>query len=1161
LSNQLILRANAAFEVDDRGLALLWLTKALEIDEGDPEREQLHRRRIAQTRERMPTLVGIGTHAARIACLDRSPDDQSLVTGSYDGTAKIWDFRTGRQIGQTLQHAGNVYQAVFSPDGRYVATACGDGTARLWDARTGIPVSVPLVHESALGFVKFNHDGTLLATSSGSPSHFHAPPSGVDISKDKRPPQPVPGETQGAIWEIPSCRPRKLEKPLPGGPIAWDPEGKVLAYRQEGIQFVDAASGEAAGPQLPKPWVVTDLHYADVHHLVVRSNDGTCTVWDLRDRTPRISNVALDSGYFHHPLGRIDDSGAFMIGRETWDLATGRLEKVFGDQRTLGDFTIGDRRYLMQWTDLGLRMYSVADDAVVSPTLGMSSVISFPGGPPVIVSRDRRFVALVDEAMPTMLNIVDLAGLGAPIESAIRNVGGERHPLIERETVPLVVGEAPHGTVRRLSHGARQDGAGVVSVVATSDGKSIITAGGDRRIRFWDARTGAALPPAIELEGDPGELALAEDDAVLLATVRVAGEEYEIQGWSKGDRTRCWPPIPRTYRGAQLAVSPSGRYFSRNSGSHKIEVWDASTGARLFEGTPHAYWVGRPRFSPGEDFVVFPGGDGLVTVWSLPDGRRLHAWPSGDTAIENCAIAHDGRWVAAVGAERVHLWELATGQRHGAAIPGGWGWSSQIHLSADDRTMLLTKRVADKWFRTSLLDLTTGQKLGPSVFHEAESLGGETRFRPDDQSFEIIGDTVQRWPLLDETMSVAELTACAVAITGHDLDESGALAPIPQSRRVQLLSEHLRRFPEDGVVGADRVRSWRLQELHRLLDGRDAAAVSLEAVAILEQLLAENPGDVDLLAYAPILATAGQPARATRLHARRILAVPVDSSEWRQFEASLAESDIQPEIEALADDTLRENPDSAAAYQLKGLATLQRGDAASALELLTKACQLGATGQVHSYRAAAHALRGSWKEAEAEFLVLLADEPNDLPAIRGLMAVRLAVGDAAGWQKAARELHTRPGQGEFWYGPRAAEVTRAFAARPISSGIGFDSKWLVRQVEKLTTAKPGDQETQLALATALFRDGQFERAVAVVTGDAVRDPGPWGLLILAISRQKLGNTAAAQEAHAEAVRRLDAAKTTAGSRDWPTRCELEALASEAATLVPTPASDEQPNTP
>jgi WD40 repeat protein len=65
-----------------------------------------------------------------------SPDGKRLATGSFGGTAKLWDTATGQEMGALKGHSDGVHSVAFSPDGKRLATGSFDRTVRLWDAAT-----------------------------------------------------------------------------------------------------------------------------------------------------------------------------------------------------------------------------------------------------------------------------------------------------------------------------------------------------------------------------------------------------------------------------------------------------------------------------------------------------------------------------------------------------------------------------------------------------------------------------------------------------------------------------------------------------------------------------------------------------------------------------------------------------------------------------------------------------------------------------------------------------------------------------------------------------------------------------------------------------------------------------------------------------------------
>ena len=74
---------------------------------------------------------------------------RSLATGSDDGTARLWDVVTHRQIGAPIIRQYIASTAVaFSPDGKTLATGSDDGTARLWNVATHRQIGAPMTADT-----------------------------------------------------------------------------------------------------------------------------------------------------------------------------------------------------------------------------------------------------------------------------------------------------------------------------------------------------------------------------------------------------------------------------------------------------------------------------------------------------------------------------------------------------------------------------------------------------------------------------------------------------------------------------------------------------------------------------------------------------------------------------------------------------------------------------------------------------------------------------------------------------------------------------------------------------------------------------------------------------------------------------------------------------
>ena len=76
-------------------------------------------------------------HALSVTSLTYSPDGTSLVSGSTDGTIKLWDIQTGGVVNTFHGHTGAVNSVSISADCTTIASGSSDCTICLWNIQTG----------------------------------------------------------------------------------------------------------------------------------------------------------------------------------------------------------------------------------------------------------------------------------------------------------------------------------------------------------------------------------------------------------------------------------------------------------------------------------------------------------------------------------------------------------------------------------------------------------------------------------------------------------------------------------------------------------------------------------------------------------------------------------------------------------------------------------------------------------------------------------------------------------------------------------------------------------------------------------------------------------------------------------------------------------------
>jgi WD40 repeat protein len=262
--------------------------KEKEKDKGKPEEKKPRPKTIPEA-----TFKG---HADWINRLAVSADGTLLATASRDGTVKIWDLNTVKEI-QTLKEEPekakdkgkdkdkqppaprpNIKAVAFSPDGTRVATNAGrydgkkkewEGEIKIWDVKSGKPVASLRGHSEAIEAVAFSPDGKKLASASEDRTV-----NVFDVASGKLE-QTLKGHT-APVWCVAFDRDGK--KLASGSAESRDDKGKD---RPPEVKVWDLASGkDVLTLKGPERSVSTVAYSPDGTRLAVGGLDGQVLVFD-----------------------------------------------------------------------------------------------------------------------------------------------------------------------------------------------------------------------------------------------------------------------------------------------------------------------------------------------------------------------------------------------------------------------------------------------------------------------------------------------------------------------------------------------------------------------------------------------------------------------------------------------------------------------------------------------------------------------------------------------------------------------------------------------------------------------------------------------------------------------------------------------------------------
>jgi RNA polymerase sigma factor (sigma-70 family) len=261
---------------------------------------------------------------------------------------------------------------------------------------------------------------------------------------------------------------------------------------------------------------------------------------------------------------------------------------------------------------------------------------------PVVPSRfgsPRRGVSAKTFAAGTALLAATITGVALWCVALQSVADGESHEAIvqesePREQVPAPMAVAnkdpqgdplPDGAVARIGS-LRLRHAGLGHFVFLADGKTVVSIGRDRFLRFWDIQSGRQVR-SVKLQGEnrTGWGGILSRDGKTIA----ASEAGRIVVWDveSGKQLRSLVGTMGNY--PFLLLSPDSKTLAQGSWQSRVTLWDLQTGKeRTIEmpkrkiGTDSTFHA---RFSPDSKRLVVGGGwDEPLLVYDMTTGNELH---------------------------------------------------------------------------------------------------------------------------------------------------------------------------------------------------------------------------------------------------------------------------------------------------------------------------------------------------------------------------------------------------------------------------------------------------------------------------------------------------------------------------------------------------------
>ncbi|MFI1379940.1 PQQ-binding-like beta-propeller repeat protein [Embleya sp. NPDC020886] len=507
-----------------------------------------------------------------VACtsLDGRP---IAVTGSDDGTVRIWDLTDGHPLGKPLTgHQGSVRAvACTSLDGRPVAISGGnDGTVRIWDLTDGRQLHElrPRRRRPVLAVACSSLDGRPVAVTGGNDGSVRI----WDLTDGRQLRPPLTGH-QGSVRAV-ACtsldgRPVAVTGGKDGSVRIWDlTDGRQLhelrAHRRSPVLAVACTSLDG------RPVAVTG------------SNDGTVQIWDLTD------------------------------GRPLGDPLTGHQGSVLAVACTSLD---GRPAAVATTYDNTVHIWDLTDGRPLGdPLTGHLGSVWAVACTPL----DGRSVAVTgsDDGTVRIWDLTDGRPLGRPLTGHRGSVLAVACSSLDGRSVAVTGSD--DGTVRiwdltdgRQLRGSRRRSP-VLAVACTSlDGRPVaVTGSKDGTVWIWDLTDGRRLHELRTRRRSPA-LAVACTSLDGRPVAVTGGKDGSVWIWdlTDGQRLHALPTHRRSLALAVACTSLDGRPIAVTGGnSNVVQIWDLRT--RCLTA---AYLM------PGEAHTLMSASPGVLVIGSGPD--------------------------------------------------------------------------------------------------------------------------------------------------------------------------------------------------------------------------------------------------------------------------------------------------------------------------------------------------------------------------------------------------------------------------------------------------------------------------------------------------------------------------------------------------------------
>ena len=202
---------------------------------------------------------------------------------------------------------------------------------------------------------------------------------------------------------------------------------------------------------------------------------------------------------------------------------------------------------------------------------------------------------------------------------------------------------------------------GVNSPTFTKDSRTLVVAGGDAKIRFFDVKSGT-VQRTISGHTNAIYIAVFNPDEKLLAS---SSRDLTARIWDVASGRELHKLTGFRCAVKAVAFSPDGRTIAAAGNDGMLKLWDVNTGKELqsfvhIDSADIDMSVYSIAFDRTGKKIYAANGDGTISEWDLEKRKETRVWKAHDDLVVNLQFNRDYSLLASFGYDTVvKLWDTS----------------------------------------------------------------------------------------------------------------------------------------------------------------------------------------------------------------------------------------------------------------------------------------------------------------------------------------------------------------------------------------------------------------------------------------------------------------------------------------------------------------------